>query len=321
MIFPPKLKAGDEVRVVAPAKSFLPTFTEAMRSSAKKNLESLGLVVTFGDFVDEADELLSATVEHRLADLHNAFRDPNVKAILSVQGGSQSNQLLKLLDYDLIRANPKILCGMSDITALTNAMLKKTGLVTYSGPGFTLFKESTTVGYTLEYFRKALFSEEPIVVEPSLQYSDKRGTDDVRKNEGFWAMNPGEAQGILIGGNLITMNMLQGSEFMPDLSGSILCIEDNDKESNRAFANHLQSIINQPNFSGVQGIIIGRFQNGTQMSRELLGKILETKPELRRMPIIANVDFGHTVPTMTFPIGGKAVLKASSASSLEILTH
>ncbi len=95
MIFPPKLKVGDEVRVIAPAKSFLPAFTAEMRSSAQEKLESLGLVVTFGDFVDEADELLSATVEHRLSDLHSAFADQNVKAILCVQGGSQSNQLLK----------------------------------------------------------------------------------------------------------------------------------------------------------------------------------------------------------------------------------
>lgn len=321
MILPPKLKAGDEVRVVAPAKSFLPVFTSEMRSSAKKNLESLGLVVTFGDFVDEADELFSATVEHRLFDLHNAFRDPNVKAILSVQGGSQSNQLLKFLDYELIGANPKILCGMSDITALTNAIYKKTGIVTYSGPGFTLFKESSTVKYTLEYFQRALFSDEPIVLEPSQLYSDKRAIDEVRNNEGYWIMNPGESQGTIIGGNLITMNMLQGSEFMPDLSGCILFVEDNDKESNRAFANHLQAIVNQPNFSGVKGLVIGRFQDGTQMTRELLGKILATKPELRRMPIVANVDFGHTVPMITFPIGGKAVLKVDSVASLEITTH
>ncbi|MFA4845441.1 MAG: S66 peptidase family protein [Patescibacteria group bacterium] len=321
MIIPNKLQAGDEVRIIAPAKSFLPAFTAEMRSSAQKKLELLGLVVTFGDFVDEVDELFSATVEHRLFDLHNAFRDPNVKAILSVQGGSQSNQLLKLLDYELIRANPKILCGMSDITALTNAIYKKTGLVTYSGPGFTLFKESATLEYTLEYFRKALFAEESIIIESAQQYSDKRIADEIRKNEGYWVMNPGESQGTAIGGNLITMNMLQGSEFMPDLSGCILFIEDNDKESNRAFANHLQAIINQPNFPGVQGLVIGRFQDGTQMTRELLEKILATKPELRHMPIVANVDFGHTVPMITFPIGGKVALKVTSAASLEILTH
>ncbi|MEK7625562.1 MAG: hypothetical protein AAB467_04430 [Patescibacteria group bacterium] len=134
-------------------------------------------------------------------------------------------------------------------------------------------------------------------------------------------MNEGEAQGTSIGGNLITMNMLQGSDFMPDLLGSILFIEDNEKESNRAFANHLQAIINQPNFFGVQGLVIGRFQDGTQMNRELLNKILKSKPELQHMPIIANVDFGHTVPMITFPIGGEVRIKATSDASLEILVH
>lgn len=321
MIIPKKLQVGDEVRIIAPAKSFLPAFTSEMRLSAQKKLESLGLMVTFGDFVDEADELLSATVEHRLFDLHNAFRDPNVKAVLSVQGGSQSNQLLKLLDYELIRSNPKILCGMSDITALTNAIYKKTGLVTYSGPGFTLFKESATIEYTLDYFQKALFSAEPIIIKPAQQYSDKRTTNETRQNEGHWIINQGESRGIAIGGNLITMNMLQGSEFMPDLAGCILFIEDNDKESNRAFANHLQAIINQSNFLGVVGLVIGRFQDGTQMTRELLEKILATKLELRQIPIVANVDLGHTVPMITFPIGGQVMLKVTSTAIMEIITH
>ncbi len=210
---------------------------------------------------------------------------------------------------------------MSDITALASAIYRKTGLVTYSGAGFTLFKESNTVNYTLEYFQKALFSKDHIVVEPSRLYSDKRTVDEVRKNEEYWVMNEGEAQGTSIGGNLITMNMLQGSDFMPDLLGSILFIEDNEKESNRAFANHLQAIINQPNFFGVQGLVIGRFQDGTQMNRELLNKILKSKPELQHMPIIANVDFGHTVPMITFPIGGEVRIKATSDASLEILVH
>lgn len=320
-IYPPKLKSGDEIRVIAPAKSFRPAFTKKMKQQAQGRLESLGLKVSFGKYVNEIDEFDSTTVEHRLEDLHSAFADKNVKGILTVLGGTQSNQLLKHLDFVLIKNNPKILCGMSDITALASAIYHKTGLVTYSGPHFTLFKNSLTVDYTLDYFKKALFADEPITIQPSSSYSDKRSDTELLKNEGYWIINKGEAKGKIIGGNLITFNLLQGSEFMPDLSDTVLFLEDNDKENSRAFENHLQSLINQPKFNKVQGLVIGRFQKGSNITKELLTKIIHTKAELKSVPVVANVDFGHTVPMITFPIGGEVELIAKNELVIRIIKH
>ena len=231
-----------------------------------------------------------------------------VKAILSVIGGANSNQLLKHLDYDLIRGNPKILCGLSDITALTNAIYHRTGLVTYSGPHFILFGASNATDYTVDYFKRCLFSAEPFQVTPSLAFCDKRWDTEEIQNDGHWIINGGEARGKILGGNLLTFKYLQGTDFASDLSGSVLFLEDNDKENFRAFENQLQSLINQPNFGGVRGLVIGRFQRGSGMTRDLLTKIIRTKVELSSMPVIANLDFGHTTPTITFPIGGEAEL-------------
>jgi hypothetical protein len=136
-IFPPKLARGDLVRVVAPSRSkaLVDEFDNSSIGAAR--FDRLGLRLSFGEHVSERDDFVSSSVESRIADLHAAFHDAGVAAVLTVIGGFNSNELLPFLDWDLIRSHPKILCGYSDITALQNAILAKTGLVTYSGPSWT----------------------------------------------------------------------------------------------------------------------------------------------------------------------------------------
>ena len=320
-IYSKKLHTGDEIRIIAPAKSFKPSFTKEMKVLAVQRLEAMGLKVSFGKYVNEVDEFESTTIEHRLEDLHDAFSDKNVKGVLTVLGGSHSNQLLKYIDYNLIENNPKILCGLSDITALANAIYCKTSLVTYSGPHFTLFGASNVVGYTIDYFKKCLFSESIFDIVPSKTYCDTRwGTEETR-NEGYWIINQGEVRGKILGGNLLTFKYLQGTEFAPNLNDSVLFLEDTSKENFRAFENQLQALINQPDFGGVKGIVIGRFQKDSHMTKDLLIKIVKTKKELDNMPIVANVDFGHTTPTITFPIGGEIEILLNVETILKIVKH
>ena len=127
-MIPPKLQPGDEIRVIAPARS-LGIISPENREIATKRLEELGFTVSFSDHVEEQDEFDSSSLQSRIADLHAAFEDKNVKGMFTVIGGFNSNQLLKYIDYDLIKKNPKILCGYSDITALSNAIYAKTGMV------------------------------------------------------------------------------------------------------------------------------------------------------------------------------------------------
>lgn len=152
-----RLREGDNVRVIAPSHSFLPQFTEEMKSRAVERLNKIGLTVSFGKYVDELDEFNTTTVERRLEDLHDAFADPDVKAVMPANGGSSVNQLLKFVDYDLIKRNPKIFCGLSDITELGNAIYAITGLATYYGPHFTMLGASKLGDYSIEHMKKSLF--------------------------------------------------------------------------------------------------------------------------------------------------------------------
>ena len=328
MIIPPKLKQGDEIRVIAPAES-LSLLSEENVQLAKRHFEKQGFKITFSKNCKESDIFISSSIRSRVEDIHEAFRDKNVKAIFTVIGGFNSNQLLKFLDYELIKNNPKILCGYSDITALANAITAKTGLITYSGLHFSTWAMKKEFEYNLEYFKKCLMNEDEFLVEPSKTWPDDawykdQGNRKIEKNEGFLVLNKGEVKGTILGGNLCTFNLLRGTEFMPDLTNSILFIEDDDMAGDYfgvEFDRNLQSLIHQPNFDKVKGIVIGRFQKNTDMNLEKLNYIIQTKKELENIPVIANADFGHTNPLITFPIGGTVKLKVNNKVEFKILKH
>lgn len=327
-MFPPKLKAGDGVRIIAPAKSLAsPWITEELKEMAIKRFGELGLNLSFSNNVNEFDDFESSSIESRVSDVHQAFYDKSIKFIQTVVGGFNSNQLLRYLDYDLIKKNPKIICGESDITALTNAIYAKTGLVTYCGPSFFSFGEKKGFDYSLDYFKKCLFSDQVLKIKPSAKWSDDLWESDQDNrhfvdNEGFWAINQGEVTGTIIGGNQSTFNLLQGTEYIPDLNNGILFLEDDDETHPAAIDRDLQSIIHQPNFKQVKALVIGRFQKDTQMNKNLLIKIIKTKKELDKIPVLANVDFGHTSPQITYPIGGTANIQIKGNKvKLEIIKH
>lgn len=326
MMIAKKLNKGDEIRVIAPSRS-LSLISEESKDISIEALEKMGLKVTFSKNSMEYDEFMSSSIESRIEDLHQAFLDKNVKAILTVIGGYNSNQLLDYIDYEIIKNNPKILCGYSDITALSNAIYKMTGLITYSGPHFSTFGMKKGIEYTKEYFEKCLMAEDEFEVEPAKYWSDDPWYLDQEnrvflKNEEYEVINEGAATGKIVGGNLCTLNLLQGTKYMPNLDGKILFIEDDSLSSPETFDRDLQSLIHQPNFNNVRGIVIGRFQVDTKMSKEKLHKIIKTKLKLKDIPIVADVNFGHTTPHITFPIGGEVEFIASKKSTKIIIkTH
>jgi muramoyltetrapeptide carboxypeptidase len=186
-IFPTKLLPGDQVRVVSPARS-MGIISTAVRSIAMKRFGEMGLKVTFSKYCEELDSFDSSSIESRLEDIHEAFADPQVKAILTTIGGCNSIQLLKGLNYELIKENPKIFCGYSDITTLQNAIFAKTGLVTYSGPHFSTFGCIKGIDYVIEYFQKCLFEREEqsiLSLASSSQWSDDEWYSD-QENRSFF---------------------------------------------------------------------------------------------------------------------------------------
>ena len=323
MIVPAKLKDGDEVRVIAPSRS-LSMISKETIDIATNALSSLGLKISFGRNVNECiDDFFSSSIKSRVEDIHDAFKDENVKGILTVIGGFNSNQLLSYLDYDLIKKNPKVLCGYSDITALQNAILAKTGLITYSGPHFSTFGMIKGIDYTIEYFKKCLFQSSSFEILPSKEWSDDAWFLDQENrrfylNEGPKSITDGKVKGTIVGGNLSTFCLLKGTPYMPSLKQSILFIEDDnmvDELTSVEFERNFQSLLQLPDFSDVKGIALGRFPRACKMSEGIIKKIFSSKKELQNIPIVFDLDFSHTTPSFTFPIGGTTEIEVSKERS------
>ena len=192
---------------------------------------------------------------------------------------------------------------------------------------FSTFAMQKGNEYSIKAFYECLFKEQPLEIYPSTEWSDDSWSLDQKnrefiRNDGIWVLNSGKATGTLLGGNLCTLNLLQGTEYMPSLENSILFLEDDYESLPHTFDRDLQSLIHMPNFGAVRGIAIGRFQKKSQMTKELLSEIVHSKRELRDIPVLANVDFGHTSPMITFPIGGVvAITSESGEPPIVILKH
>jgi muramoyltetrapeptide carboxypeptidase len=325
-MFPPKLKKGDTIAVIAPSRSTT-IISEQTTAIAIRRLEELGFRVVFSPHKGEKDEFLSSSVQSRIEDIHWAFSNKNINGILTVLGGYNTNQLLNGIDFNLIESNPKVFCGYSDITAIQNAIYRKTGLVTYYGPHFSSFGMEIGLDYTIKYFQKCLMEQKPFTVEASKEWSDDQWYIDQKArtlvpNEGPFVINHGEAKGTVGGGNLCTLNLLQGTEFMPNIKGTILFLEDDYSSDLQTFGRDLQSLIHQKGFEKVRGIAIGRFQKASRAEKELLIKLIKARPELKEIPVVAGLDFGHTTPQITLPLGGKAKLTAKEGKiELRITKH
>lgn len=297
------------IMVVALSRS-LKMICEENISLAKKKLEELNYNVSFSKNCEVCDSFISSSVKSRVSDLHKAYRNKNIDIILSVLGGYNSNQLLDYIDYDLIKKNPKIICGYSDITVLLNAIYTMTGNVTYLGPTFHSFSMKQGLEETIYSFNQVTSGKEYILSDPLMFSSDKWYDDQENriflKNKGMIVINKGITKGTIIGGNLCSFNLLQGTKYMPSLENKILFLEDDSlvgKEYPYEFDRNLTSLIQQPGFNKIKGIVIGRSQVQTGMSLSKWKKILNKK-ELKNIPIIINTNFGHTTPTATIPIGG-----------------
>ena len=299
-IIPNKLQKGDKIMVVAPSRG-LKLIGADCRKIAEERFAEMGLKLEFAPNTNDENWDIAGSTEpqKRADDIMFAFKDKSVKAIFTVIGGFNSNQIISLLDYDIIRKNPKIICGFSDITALLNAIHTKTGMEVYYGPHYSSLGMKKGSEYTLEYLQKILFSDTEFEVKASTEWSDDLWFLDQEKrefikNDGWWNIRSGSAEGTIEGGNLCTFNLLLGTDFRPTFKpNTILFIED-DEETNLAhFDRNLQAICHQPDFKNVIALVIGRFQKKSEMTREKLEFIINNKPELKNIPIIAMLTLGY----------------------------
>jgi len=209
------LNKGDTVGLVSPSSASSERLSLQL---AREAMEALGFVVKTGAHYDARHGHLAGTDADRAGDLNAMFGDKQVKAIICVRGGSGAARLLPLLDYDRIRANPKVLLGYSDITALHCAIQAKTGLVTFHGQ----IGAGSWNRFNVDQFDRLFFKRELMQYE---NRSDPDGELVPRENRTL-TLRGGKARGELIGGNLTVLTALAGSPYLPDFNGKILFLED-----------------------------------------------------------------------------------------------
>ena len=164
------LKENDNIAVFAPSRS-MNIISEDCQKIAKDRLNNLGLNVVYSKNVYDSRKYYDCgTIEHRVEDLHNIFLDDKIKGALTVIGGFNVNQILPFINYDIIKKNPKVLCGFSDITALFNAIYTKTGMMTFYGPHFSSFGMKRGCEYTIDYFKNMILKDEVIKLKSSNLY-------------------------------------------------------------------------------------------------------------------------------------------------------
>ncbi len=319
MIKASKLDQGDTIGIVSPSWGGAGLFPHRVEQGVR-HFGSLGFKVKIARHALNHRGFVSDIPENRAQDIHDMFMDPEVKAIVAAIGGDHSCHLLPLLDFRLVQNNPKIFMGHSDITVLNLALWQKTGLVTFNGPALlTDFGEyPRMLEYTEEYFLKAVADADPVGrIEPSpfwtkdfQDWERKQDLERPRKlqpSEGWAWLKHGRSEGRLIGGCLESMQHLRSTEYWPDLSDAILFIETSeDKPTPETADGILMDYQNMGVLGELQGLIVGRpIGYSPEENRRLRERILE-RTQQYSYPIITDMDFGHTAPQFTLPIGCRA---------------
>lgn len=261
----------------------------------------------------------AGTIAERVAALHAFFTDPEVVGILSYWGGYQSHQLLEYLDYDLIRKNPKPLIGYSDTTALQIGIYVKTGLATFSGPAGITFGKPVVPELTWANFEKVLINPKvPFHLSFSREFSDNPWYREPEKkmifqpNPGWKVYRHGRAEGTIIAGNLGTLLLLAGTQFWPKLKGAILFIEDDEVESPKTIDRMFTQMRQMGVYAKIAGMVVGRFSGQVGFSEDdSLEMILNDALKGYQFPVITGIDYGHTDPLLTIPLGVRCRINTS----------
>ncbi len=304
LLKPAVLKPGDTVGLITPSTYVSDPDRIAM---AIRTIEYFGLKMKMGKNVRKQTGYVGGTIAQRVSDVHDMFRDSEVKAVFTIRGGYGSGQLLDDIDYDLIRRNPKIFLGYSDITAMHLAIHQKTGLVTFHGP-VTLSKFT---GYTQEHFRRAMFDAMPIgsVTNPS-------PSDALRPAHTLRTVSPGKARGPLIGGNLSLIASLMGTPYEIDTRGKILFIEDVGEQP-YSIDRMLTQLRLSAKLKSAAGIIFGECEDCKRSdykpsfdSTFTVGEVVDNILGELKIPVLSGLTIGHTDDQLTLPLGVMATLDA-----------
>lgn len=300
---PKRLEKGMTIGLIAPASNA--SEDEDIRY-AMDIIRSLGFKVKPGQHLFHRSQYLAGSDRDRAADVNAAFADSEVDAIICLRGGYGSARILPFLKYDLIRANPKVFLGYSDITAMHSAIQSKTGLITFHGP---IAKQSFSE-YTLAEFKKILFeAADQVEIGAPPPFDGREGL--VEKNNRITSFYPGKARGHLIGGNLSLINNIMGSPYAPDFKGAILVLEDVNEEPYR-IDGMLTHLWLAGKLQELQGIIFGKFtdcesEGGNSFSLE---QLFRQRCDALKIPAYRGLMVGHVDDQTVLPIGAMAEMDA-----------
>lgn len=282
------LVKSDKIGVVAPSGPYKEKYRDNFER-ATKLLELMGYELVFSKNLFETSEESSVDAQKRADDINEMFANKDIKAIICLQGGDNANAVLPLLEYDLIKKNPKIFMGLSDITTILNAIYTKTGLVTYHTNDFLFGFGGEFSEYDLEDFNKTFVIGNRTEIKPTME----------RK-----VIREGRAEGKLVGGNLRCLLKLAGTEYFPDFRDSIFFVEarsGNVKQYEYMFEQLKQIGV----FDLIKGAIVG-YVKGIQEDNESkiqMEDILLKVSSRYVFPIIKCEDFGHKNSNAIMPIG------------------
>ena len=299
-IKPPRLKQGDTLGLIAPG-SYI---SEDELKDSIENLEKLGYKVIYNERILSKSGYLAGDDKSRAEELNSMFANTKVDGIFCARGGYGCARILPMLDYEVIKNNPKVLIGYSDITALLNAIYVEAGLITFHGPvGISTFNE-----FSMTYFNEVLVHPEKDLILISAQGEDQK------ENTGITTIVSGKAVGELVGGNLSVINSLIGTKFDFNGEGKIIFLEEIGEEPYRIDRMFTQ-LIQCGKFEKAAGIVMGVFEDCEPKEKDpsfstsfSLMEVLFDKLSNLNIPVIYGLSFGHIKNKFTLPIGIKAEL-------------
>ena len=302
-MIPTKLKKGDTIGVIAPSNYIEKDDLEYINASIAL-MEASGFKVKFGKYVFEDTLGYGTSPEKRATDINWAFKDDEVKAIMCVKGGEDSNTTLDYIDYEMIKKHPKIICGFSDNTSILNAIHEKTGLVTYHGPTFKSLTSWET-GYAYKQFIKTFAenTESLIMGEPEDEYT---------------TIQAGQATGELVGGNLSLFTKLVCGKYAVNLQDKILFLEELGFEAAPEMGNSNIYYLKQNGvFDRIAGLWIGNYEHQSKISLEKI--ITNAIGDEYKFPIIKSNNFGHIDKKIIIPIGTKAEINTNEKIKIKLV--
>lgn len=300
LIKPPRLRQGDLVGLIAPGgRTSDPSIEKAVA-----NIEALGFRVKQGANLREVHGNYAGSVQQRVDDLHAMFADKEVKAIWCIRGGSGCISLLTSINYALIRANPKILLGYSDITALHLALHRHAGLVSFHGP----VASSGISDYASTHLMAVL-------TEPQAGYTIPMALENSRRalEEPHFAMrtvHAGMASGPLMGGNLSLVSALAGTPYAADFRRSILFLEEVNEAPYR-LDRWMTQLDLSVGFANAAAVMVGICENCGPEDEDIsltLDETLDIHLQPLAIPAVTGYSFGHIRNQFTLPVGVMATL-------------